>query len=118
MYARENDLARREAELIGGLIEAVVDVYGEWAREIAVVMLIGVPDNRWGAATRAPRVQFGIKEAAFEQPDMVGRLAAGVTDALVTQFGEQTRAATEIEFVGTRDERTATGGVLNGRVGT
>jgi phenylpyruvate tautomerase PptA (4-oxalocrotonate tautomerase family) len=95
VYASETDLAGREAALITELTDAVVAVYGEWAREIAVVQLIGIPPHRWGiggkpATAPAPRVTFGIKEAAFARPDaddIVARLVTGVTDGLVSVFG-------------------------------
>jgi phenylpyruvate tautomerase PptA (4-oxalocrotonate tautomerase family) len=69
VYALEADLAGREEALIGGLTEAVVAVYGEWARESVVVRLIGLPPGRWGiggqpAANPAPSVAFGINEKA------------------------------------------------------
>ena len=44
----ESELAGRETPLIATLTEAVVAVYGEWAREIVEVRLIGVPAGRWG----------------------------------------------------------------------
>ncbi|AIJ25480.1 tautomerase family protein [Amycolatopsis methanolica] len=119
-HVLESDLAGREAELIEGLTEAIVAVYGEWAREIAVVRLVGVPSNRWGiggkpAPAPAPSVIFGIREAAFERPDaddLVARLAAGVTDAIVAVFGERVRAGVTVELVGTPAGRTGVGGVI------
>jgi phenylpyruvate tautomerase PptA (4-oxalocrotonate tautomerase family) len=118
VYASEPDLAGREAEVISALTDAVVAVYGEWAREIAVVQLVGIPPGRWGIGGRpadapAPRVTFGIKDAAFSRPDaddIVARLVTGVTDALVTVFGERVRAGTTVELVGTPAGRSGVGG--------
>ena len=118
VYASEPDLAGREAEVISALTDAVVAGYGEWAREIAVVQLVGIPPGRWGIGGRpadapAPRITFGIKDAAFSRPDaddIVARLVAGVTDALVTVFGERVRAGTTVELVGTPAGRSGVGG--------
>jgi phenylpyruvate tautomerase PptA (4-oxalocrotonate tautomerase family) len=117
-YLPENDLAGREAELIGGLTEAVVAVYGEWARAIADVRLIGLPAGRWSVGGRpatAPSVTFGIREAVFRRPDaadITARLVAAVTDAVVTVFGEPVRAGVTVELVATPPGRTAVGGVI------
>ena len=118
VHAAESDLTGREPELIAALTDAVVAVYGEWAREIAVVQLVGIPPGRWGIGGRpadapAPRVTFGIKDAAFSRPDaddIVTRLVTGVTDALVTVFGERVRAGTTVELVGTPAGRSGVGG--------
>jgi phenylpyruvate tautomerase PptA (4-oxalocrotonate tautomerase family) len=74
VHVMESDLAGREKNLIKELTDAVVTVYGDWARSIVVVQLIGLPATRWGvggkpASAPAPRVTFGIKEAAFSRPD-------------------------------------------------
>jgi phenylpyruvate tautomerase PptA (4-oxalocrotonate tautomerase family) len=116
----ESDLAGRETALIEKLTDAVVAVYGDWARSIAVVRLIGLPPNRWGigglpAQAPAPSVTFGIKEAAFGRPDtneIVARIVSGVTDAIVDVFGERVRAGVTVELVGTPAGRTGIGGVV------
>jgi phenylpyruvate tautomerase PptA (4-oxalocrotonate tautomerase family) len=118
VYASEPDLTGRETDVISALTDAVVAVYGEWAREIAVVQLIGVAPDRWGigglpATAPAPRVTFGIKDAAFSRPDaddIVARLVAGVTEALVAVFGERVRAGTTVELVGSPAGRSGVGG--------
>ncbi|GAA5123905.1 tautomerase family protein [Pseudonocardia adelaidensis] len=118
VYASEPDLAGREADVISALTDAVVGVYGEWAREIAVVQLVGIPAGRWGIGGRpaeapAPRVTFGIKDAAFARPDagdIVAGLVNGVTEALVGVFGERVRAGTTVELVGTPAGRSGVGG--------
>jgi phenylpyruvate tautomerase PptA (4-oxalocrotonate tautomerase family) len=96
----KDDLVGRETELIEALTDAVVAVYGDWARDIAVVHLIGLPASRWGiggqpAQAPSPSVMFGIKEAAFSRSDardIVARLVSGVTDAIVAVFGEPVRS--------------------------
>jgi phenylpyruvate tautomerase PptA (4-oxalocrotonate tautomerase family) len=118
VYASEADLAGREAHVISALTDAVAAVYGEWAREIAVVQLIGLAPGRWGIGGRpatapAPRVTFGIKDAAFSRPDaeeIVARLVTGVTEALVAVFGERVRPGTTVELVGTPAGRSGVGG--------
>jgi phenylpyruvate tautomerase PptA (4-oxalocrotonate tautomerase family) len=120
VHVLESDLAGRETALIEKLTDAVVAVYGEWARGIAVVRLIGVPAHRWGiggvpAPAPAPSVTFGIKEAAFGRPDageIVARLVSGVTDAVVAVFGERVRAGVTVELVGVPAGRSGVGGVV------
>ena len=120
VHAPESDLAGRESDLIEALTGAVVAVYGDWARDLAVVHLVGVPASRWGVGGKAgrsfaPAVTFGIREAAFARPDadeVVGRLVAGVTDAVVAVFGERVRPGVTVDLVGTVSGRSAVGGVL------
>ena len=120
VHVLESDLAGREEELIAKLTDAVAAVYGEWARSIAVVQLIGVPPNRWGiggepAKAPAPHVTFGIREEAFSRPDadeIVARLVSGVTDAIVDVFGERVREGVTVELVGQPAARTGVGGVV------
>ena len=120
VHVLESDLAGRETVLIEKLTDAVVAVYGEWARSIAVVRLIGLPSHRWGiggvpAQAPAPSITFGIKDAAFSRPDadeIVARLISGVTDAVVEVFGERVRPGVTVELVGTPAGRTGIGGVV------
>jgi len=120
VHVLESDLAGRETALIEKLTDAVAAVYGDWARSIAVVRLIGLPPNRWGIGGRpaqapAPSVTFGIREAAFSRPDadeIVTRLVSGVTDAMVDVFGERVRAGVTVELVGTPAGRTGIGGAV------
>jgi phenylpyruvate tautomerase PptA (4-oxalocrotonate tautomerase family) len=120
VHVLDSDLVGREGDLIEALTDAVVAVYGEWARDIAVVHLIGLPASRWGIGGRpaqapSPSVTFGIKEAAFSRPDaeeIVGRLISGVTDAVVAVFGERVRSGVTVELVGTPAGRTGIGGVV------
>ncbi|MEU1788521.1 hypothetical protein ABZ553_22160 [Streptomyces sparsogenes] len=120
VHVLESDLAGRETDLIEALTDAVVAVYGEWARDIVDVRLIGLPAGRWGiggkpAEAPAPSVTFGIKEAAFSRPDaeqIVARLISEVTDAVVAVFGERVRSGVSVELVGTPAGRSGIGGVL------
>jgi phenylpyruvate tautomerase PptA (4-oxalocrotonate tautomerase family) len=120
VHVLESDLAGRETALIARLTDAVVAVYGDWARDVAVVRLIGLPSHRWGIGGRpaeapSPSVTFGIHEAAFGRPgadEIVARLVAEVTDAVVEVFGERVRAGVTVELVGTPAGRTGVGGVV------
>ena len=120
VHVLESDLAGREADLIEALTDAVVAVYGEWARDIVDVRLIGLPAGRWGiggkpAEAPAPSVTFGIKEAAFSRPgaeEIVARLISEVTGAVVAVFGERVRSGVSVELVGTPAGRSGIGGVL------
>jgi phenylpyruvate tautomerase PptA (4-oxalocrotonate tautomerase family) len=66
-------LAGHEPALLTALTDAVVQVYGEWARGLVVVHLDGVPPGRWGISGRAaddaaPAITLGIREAARRAP--------------------------------------------------
>ena len=120
VHALESDLAGTETDLIKTLTDAVVAVYGEWARSTVVVQLIGLPPNRWGiggapAQTPAPRVTFGIRESVFARPDaneIVARLATEITNAIAKVLGEQVRPQTTLELIATPAGRTAIGGAV------
>jgi phenylpyruvate tautomerase PptA (4-oxalocrotonate tautomerase family) len=115
----EPQLAGRESALISALSAAVVEVYGEWAREHVVVHLDGVPEGRWGIGGRvaddaAPAVVFGIRETALARPDgeqIAARLVAGITDALAHIVGEQHRGGITVELAATPG-RTAVAGLI------
>lgn len=117
----EAQLAGREQALISALTDAVVEVYGQWARDIVVVHLDGMPQGRWGIGGRAaddaaPAITFGIREAALTRPggdEIAARLVAGLTDAVAKVLGEQTRGGTSVELVGTPEGRTSIGGTLS-----
>lgn len=117
----EAQLAGREPALITALTDAVVEVYGEWARDIVVIHLDGVPRGRWGIGGRAtddaaPALTFGIREAALSRPDgqqVTARLIAGLTDAVASVLGEQARNGTTVELVATPEGRTGTGGTVS-----
>ena len=117
----EARLAGHESALITALTDAVVQVYGEWARDIVVVHLDGVPRGRWGIGGRAaddaaPAITFGIREAALTRPDgsqIAARLVAGLTDAVVRVLGEQTRSGTSVELAATPEGRAGLGGAIS-----
>ncbi|WP_433796128.1 tautomerase family protein [Actinoplanes sp. CA-252034] len=120
VHVLESDLSGRETALISALTDAVVTVYGEWARGLVDIRLIGLPPHRWGiggkpAEQPPPFVTFGIKEAAFSRPDadeIVARLVTVVTDALADVFGERVRDGVTVELVATPAGRTGIGGVV------
>jgi phenylpyruvate tautomerase PptA (4-oxalocrotonate tautomerase family) len=116
----EAQLAGREPALIAALTDAVVAVYGEWARGLVVVHLDGVPRGRWGLGGRAdddaaPAITLGIREAALVRPDgkeITARLVAGLTGAVADVLGEQARSGTSVELVATPDGRAGLGGAV------
>jgi phenylpyruvate tautomerase PptA (4-oxalocrotonate tautomerase family) len=118
----EARLAGREPALIAALTDAVVEVYGEWARGLVVVHLDGVPGGRWGVGGTvvddgAPAITFGIREAALTRPggsEVAARLVAGLTEAVASVFGERVRGATSVELVATPAGRAGRGGVISG----
>lgn len=118
----EARLAGREPALITALTDAVIRVYGEWARDLVVVHLEGVPQGRWGIRGKvvddaAPAITFGIREAALERPDgseIAARLVAGLTDAIASVFGEQARGGTSVELVANPEGRAGLGGIISG----
>lgn len=117
----EARLAGHEPALISALTDAVVDVYGEWARDLVVVNLDGVPPGRWGVGGKAvddaaPTITFGIREAALARPDggeIAARLVARLTDAVAGVLGERARGGTSVELVATPSGRTGLGGVIS-----
>lgn len=110
-----------EAALITALTDAVVGVYGEWARSVVVVQLDGVPRGRWGIGGIAvddagPAITLGVREAALARPDgaqIAARLVAGLTDAVAGVLGERARGGTSVELVATPPGRTGQGGVIS-----
>jgi phenylpyruvate tautomerase PptA (4-oxalocrotonate tautomerase family) len=118
----EARLAGNEPALITALTDALVEVYGEWAREIVVVHLDGVPQGRWGIGGKAvddaaPAITFGIREAALTRPggdETAARLVAVLTDAVASVLGEQTRGGTSVELVATPPGRSGVGGAMAG----
>jgi phenylpyruvate tautomerase PptA (4-oxalocrotonate tautomerase family) len=118
----EARLAGREPALIAALTDAVVQVYGDWARDLVVVHLDGIPRGRWGIGGRAdddaaPAITFGIREAALTRPggsEIAARLVAGLTDAVAIVFGEEARSGTSVELVATPEGRAGLGGAITG----
>ncbi len=118
----EAQLAGHESALITALTGAVVQVYGEWARDLVVVHLDGIPQGRWGIGGRvvddaAPAISFGIREAALTRHDgseIAARLVAGLTGAVASVLGEQARSGTSVELVATPAGRAGLGGAISG----
>ncbi|MEU8364397.1 tautomerase family protein [Nonomuraea sp. NPDC048882] len=116
----ESKLSGREPELIAALTEAVVHVYGEWARDLVVVHLDGVPRGRWAVGGKvvddaAAAITFGIREAALTRPggkEIAARLVAGLTDAVADVLGAETRAGTSIDLVAMPEGRSGLGGII------
>ncbi|MFJ6567846.1 4-oxalocrotonate tautomerase family protein [Streptomyces sp. NPDC091292] len=108
-----------EPRLIAGLTEAVAHVFGEWARSVAVVTLVGVPRGRWGSGgvpsdENAPVVVLGMREGAFalpDVPDAPARLIATITDAVTDVFGEQVRERVTVLLEAVPEGRSGVGGV-------
>jgi phenylpyruvate tautomerase PptA (4-oxalocrotonate tautomerase family) len=117
----EAQLAGHEPALITALTDAVVKVYGEWARDLVVVYLDGIPQGRWGIGGRAvddaaPAITFGIREAALTRPDgneIAARLVAGLTGAVASVLGEQARSGTSVELVAAPAGRAGLGGAIS-----
>ncbi|MFI1990533.1 4-oxalocrotonate tautomerase family protein [Actinoplanes sp. NPDC020271] len=123
LYALEAELAGRESGLISGLTDAVVSVYGEWARSSVDVRLIGIPAGRWargGVAVDsvAPSVTFGMREEVFARDDadtVVARLVSALTAAVTAVFGDDCRDEVLVELVGQPTSRSGLGGqVISG----
>jgi len=118
----EARLAGNEPALITALTDATVLVYGEWARDLVVVHLDGVPAGRWGVGGKvaddaAPAITFAIREAALTRPggaETAARLVAELTDAVAGVLGEQARGGTSVELVATPAGRSGLGGVIGG----
>ena len=117
----ETQLVGREPALITALTDAVVQVYGEWARDLVVVHLDGIPQGRWGiggkaANDAAPAITFGIREAALTRPEgsqIAAGLVARLTDAVASILGEQARSGTTVELVAVPPGRTGLGGAIS-----
>lgn len=122
LTALEPELAGRESRQIAGLTEAVVSVYGTWATGAVDVKLVGVHPGRWGrgggvVASAAPTITFGMREEVFARPnasDVVARLKAAFTEAVVDEFGEACRSEVLVELVGQPTSRSGLGGQIIG----
>lgn len=107
-----------EPKLIRALTEAVAAVVGEWARPVAVVELLGVPEHRWGTGgipgrAPAPVVTLNMREGGLAHPripDAPARLIGSLTEAVVTVFGEAVRGDVTVLIVGVPAGRSGVGG--------
>lgn len=121
VHLPENRLSGKEPELVTALTEAIVEVYGEWARDLVGIRLAGVPAGRFAQGGKAvdtgASLTMGVRAAAFERPDadqITARLGAGLTDAVTGVLGEEFRAGTMVELVASPQERTFVGGARAG----
>ncbi|MFD5222941.1 4-oxalocrotonate tautomerase family protein [Streptomyces tendae] len=121
VHLPENRLTGKEPLLVAALTDAVVDVYGEWARDLVVIRLAGVPAGRCAvggkAVDTAASVVLGVRAGLFDRPDadrMTAGLGAALTDAVTRVVGEDLRAGTMVELVASPPERTFVGGALAG----
>ncbi|MFI0449195.1 4-oxalocrotonate tautomerase family protein [Actinomadura sp. 6N118] len=107
-----------EGLLIRALTDAVVEVVGEWARELVVVELFGVPRQRWGVGGAMPAddphvVTLNMREGALDGsriPDAPARLIVSITNAVAEVFGEGSRAGVSVTLVGVPPGRSGVGG--------
>ncbi|WP_062203917.1 hypothetical protein [Streptomyces sp. NBRC 109706] len=107
-----------EQRLVDTLTDAVVSVYGDWARPLVVISFQAVPTARFAVGGRlgaapAPAVRLESRAGIYELvPDAAPRLAAGLTDAVVAALGERFRPDIAVTLVGVADDRSAVGGTL------
>ncbi|GAA3888186.1 tautomerase family protein [Streptomyces sedi] len=107
-----------ERRLVDGITDAVVSVYGDWARPLVVIALRGVPTERFAVGGElgvapAPDVLLHSRAGAFTRfPDAAERLAVALTDAVAAVFGDVPREGITVNLVGFADDRSAVGGVL------
>ena len=122
LNALDEDLAGREPRLIKHLTNAVVSVYGEWARGSVDVRLVGIPTRRWArggaaVASAAPSVTFGMREEVFAREDAAGvvaELVSAFTEAVTAVFGDDCRDDFLVELIGQPTSRSGLGGKVIG----
>ncbi|MFG1808390.1 4-oxalocrotonate tautomerase family protein [Streptomyces sp. NPDC049040] len=110
-----------EAKLVLALTDALVRVYGERARPMAVVELFGIPRHRWGTGgetgtVNAPIVSLNLREVALNlpgTPHASERLIASITDAVAEVFGESVRRKVTVHIVGVPAGRSGVGGEVD-----
>lgn len=119
VHLPENRLAGNEPMLVSALTDAVVDVYGEWARDLVTIRLAGVPAGRFAQGGKAvdtnASVVMGVRAGVFDRPDaarITAHLGTALTDAVTSVAGEDLRAGTMVELVASPPERTFVGGAL------
>jgi phenylpyruvate tautomerase PptA (4-oxalocrotonate tautomerase family) len=119
VHLPENRLAGNEARLVTALTDAIVDVYGEWARDLVSIRLAGVPAGRFEQGGKAvdtnASVVLGVRAGVFDRPDaaqIAARLGTALTDAVTRVAGDDLRAGTMVELVASPPERTFVGGAL------
>ncbi|QUW88969.1 hypothetical protein KE639_00142 [Streptomyces sp. V17-9] len=119
VHLPENRLTGNEPMLVAALTDAVVDVYGEWARDLVGIRLAGVPAGRYAQGGKAvdtvASVVLGVRTGLFDRPDAdqtTARLGAALTEAITRVLGDDLRAGTMVELVASPPERTFVGGTL------
>ncbi|MGW4034524.1 tautomerase family protein [Streptomyces sp. NPDC004838] len=119
VHLPENRLTGREPMLVAALTDAIVDVYGEWARDLVSVRLTGVPAGRFAQGGKAvdtnASVILGVRAGVFDRPDaaeITARLGTALTDAITRVVGDDLRPGTMVELVASPPERTFVGGAL------
>jgi phenylpyruvate tautomerase PptA (4-oxalocrotonate tautomerase family) len=106
-----------EPATIRALTDAIVEVYGERARELAVVEIFGVPRHRWGigglpAAEHRPTVTLAMREPALHVVDEApARLIASITDAMARVLGDGVRDHLAVTIVGIPTGRSGVAGL-------
>ncbi|WP_067462147.1 tautomerase family protein [Actinomadura macra] len=115
----EKRLSGKEPELVTALTEAIVGVYGEWARELVSVCLDGVPAGRFARGGKSvdtsASVILGVRAGVFDRPDaeqITAGLGTALTEAIIRVLGEELRAGTMVELVASPPERTFVGGAI------
>jgi phenylpyruvate tautomerase PptA (4-oxalocrotonate tautomerase family) len=105
-----------EPATIRALTDALVEVYGERARELAVVEILGIPRHRWGiggtpAVEHRPTVTLHLREPALHLvDDAPERLIAAITDAMARVLGDDIRAHLAVTIVGIPTGRSGVAG--------
>ncbi|MFF7251505.1 hypothetical protein ACFZBU_47535 [Embleya sp. NPDC008237] len=114
-----------EGRLVRSLTEALVRVYGEGVRSMAVVEILGIPRHRWGVGgvpggapggVHAPAVSLHVREGALHLPgieDAAGQLIRAITDAVAGVFGESVREHVGVRIVGVPAGRSGVGGLVD-----
>ncbi|WP_061300465.1 tautomerase family protein [Herbidospora cretacea] len=118
-HIAEARLTGNEPALVTALTDAIVHVYGEWARPLVSIRLSGVPAGRF-AQGGAPvdtsvSVTLGVRAGVFDRPDaaeITTRLGAALTDAVTSVLGEELRPGTTVELLASSPDRTFVGGLL------
>ncbi|MFB6755579.1 hypothetical protein ACFCX6_32205 [Streptomyces sp. NPDC056353] len=119
VHLPENRLTGNEPMLVAALTDAVVGVYGEWARDLVGIRLAGVPAGCYAQGGKAvdtvASVVLGVRTGLFDRPDAdqtTAHLGAALTEAITRVLGDDLRAGTMVELVASPPERTFVGGAL------
>ena len=119
VHLPENRLTGKEPMLVTALTDAIVDVYGAWARDLVSIRLAGVPAGRFAQGGKAvdtnASVILGVRAGVFDRPDaaqITARLGTALTEAITRVVGDDLRTGTMVELVASPPERTFLGGVL------